>query len=91
MVIGTTDPVKNKILVVSSIPASLSLIKRMQTTNLIFVFVNLYYLEIVGKEDLSFRPIYSDEIQCTDWAIDNKYPIIINLKSKSSLLLINYF
>jgi len=55
-VIGTTEPVKNKILVVSSIPTPRSLIS-----------------QIIGKEDLSFRSVCSDEIQSIDWTIDNKY------------------
>jgi len=58
MVIGTTEPVKNKILVVSScLPAASR------------VLIN----QIIGKEDTTFRSICSDEVQSIDWTIDTKY------------------
>eukprot|EP00026_Physarum_polycephalum_P003651 Phypoly_transcript_03664.p2 GENE.Phypoly_transcript_03664~~Phypoly_transcript_03664.p2 ORF type:complete len:368 (-),score=107.24 Phypoly_transcript_03664:101-1204(-) len=57
MVIGTTEDVKNKILVVSSVAETPSLLLK----------------KLIGKDNLVFKTIYSDEIHTTGYEIDNKY------------------
>jgi len=57
MVIGTSQDVKNKVLIVNASNESpSSLISK-----------------LIGKDNLTFTSIYNDEIQATDWQIDNKY------------------